>query len=84
MVHEHKSVYYLYSVEFKPPQLSAQCFENGTACFNWSSSPDQNLSETCLNYLLLAWHLSGNCSYENGTNPFVKVSCIATIAITFN
>lgn len=67
--HIHKSVNYLFSVEFKPPQISAQCFENGTASFNWNISPDQDLSVPYLDYHLFGWILSGNCSYANGTNP---------------
>ena len=80
------SASYLFFVEFKPPQISAQCFENGTVYFNWSSSPDQDLSKPYLHYVYYGWYLSGNCSYANGTNPIAKVSTsilISNCELTF-
>ena len=55
------------SVDFKPPQVFTQCFENGMANFSWNLSPDQKLSQDYLENSLNGWQISGNCTYENGT-----------------
>ena len=57
-------------IEFKPPQIFTQHFENGTLYASWSLLPDQELSIDYLNYLLYGWFLSGNCT----NNSIVLVS----------
>lgn len=52
-------------VEFIPPQVDVQCFQNGNARFNWSLSPGQDLSLDYLNNQKSGWIVSGNCTHQN-------------------
>ena len=71
-------------VEFKGPQVFAQCFENGTAHFSWNLSPNKvlspnkDLSLSFLEYSRRGWLISGNCTHENNTiytsNAFVSLT----------
>ena len=64
----HISLIMYFFADLKPPQIFMQCFENGTANFNWRLLPDQtanNLSFAYLKYSHTGWLISGNCTYQN-------------------
>ena len=56
---------FLCFVDFKPPQIFKQYFDNGTYLVSWSLLTDQELSFDYLEDSQQGWFLSGNCT-KNG------------------
>ena len=54
--------YMCFLLEFKPPQIVTQCFNNVTFYTKWTLLPDQVLSDI---FLRRGWLLSGNFTYNS-------------------
>lgn len=72
-IHIYIATYVCSFTELKPPQIFANCFNNGTVIFKWNLSSHQNLSMSYLRKLHIGWLVSGNCTYQNDTAIYILV-----------